>query len=132
MGERLKIGELAQRTGVSVRSLRYYEDQGLLAAERSPSGQRHYDPEAVERVDLLKQLYAAGLTSRAIAEVLPCVHAPSAQTNEDAFVRMLEQRERLRSNIEELQATLRSLDEILDANRRWRADSAVDAVAARA
>jgi DNA-binding transcriptional MerR regulator len=132
MEERLKIGELAERTGVSVRSLRYYEDQGLLAAERTPSRQRHYAPDAVERVELLKQLYAAGLTSRAILEVLPCVHAPSAQTNEDAFVRMLEQRERLRSNIEELQATLRSLDEILDANRRWRADLAGDAVAARA
>lgn len=132
MEERLKIGELAERTGVSVRSLRYYEDQGLLAAERSPSGQRHYAPDAVERVELLKQLYAAGLTSRAILEVLPCVHAPSAQTNDDAFVRMLEQRERLRSNIEELQATLRSLDEILDVNRRWRAVLAGDGVAAQA
>lgn len=132
MEERLKIGELAKRTGVSVRSLRYYEDQGLLAAERSPSGQRHYAPDAVERVELLKQLYAAGLTSRAILEVLPCVHAPSAQTNDDAFVRMLEQRERLRSNIEELQATLRSLDEILDVNRRWRAVLAGDGVAAQA
>lgn len=81
---------------------------------------------------LLKQLYAAGLTSRAISEVLPCVHAPSTQTNDDAFVRMLEQRERLSSNIEELQATLRSLDKILDANRRWRAVLAGDAVAADA
>ncbi|HEX5919847.1 MAG TPA: MerR family transcriptional regulator [Nocardioides sp.] len=132
MEERLRIGELAELTGVSVRSLRYYEDQGLLVAERSPSGQRHYAPDAVERVVLLKQLYAAGLTSRAISEVLPCVHAPSTQTNDDAFVRMLEQRERLSSNIEELQATLRSLDKILDANRRWRAVLAGDAVAADA
>ncbi|MGH3121741.1 MAG: MerR family DNA-binding transcriptional regulator, partial [Streptosporangiaceae bacterium] len=34
----MRIGELASKTGASVRSLRYYEQQGLLAAERSPSG----------------------------------------------------------------------------------------------
>ena len=69
----MRIGELATRTGVSVRALRYYEEQGLLVSERSPSGQRHYPDEAVDRVRLIQQLYAAGLPSRSIAELLPCV-----------------------------------------------------------
>jgi DNA-binding transcriptional MerR regulator len=69
----MRIGELATRAGVSVRSLRYYEQQNLLAAERSPSGQRHYSESAVDRVRLIQQLYAAGLSSKAILELLPRV-----------------------------------------------------------
>ena len=69
----MRVGELAARTGVSVRALRYYEEQHLLSAERSSSGQRHYPESAVDRVQLIQQLYAAGLSSRTIAELLPCV-----------------------------------------------------------
>ncbi|MFC7375809.1 MULTISPECIES: MerR family DNA-binding transcriptional regulator [unclassified Brachybacterium] len=43
----MRIGEVAQRAGVSVR---YYEQQGLVSAERSPSGQRLYTADVVERV----------------------------------------------------------------------------------
>ena len=38
----MRIGELSKRTGVSSRSLRYYEEQGLLTSSRSDAGQRHY------------------------------------------------------------------------------------------
>ena len=38
----MRIGELARRTGVSVRSLRYYETQGLLRSDRTPGGHREY------------------------------------------------------------------------------------------
>lgn len=38
----MRVGELSRRTGASVRSLRYYEECGLLASERAASGQRHY------------------------------------------------------------------------------------------
>ncbi|MET4924716.1 MerR family transcriptional regulator [Streptomyces sp. PSRA5] len=69
----MRVGELAARTGVSVRALRYYEEQNLLSAERSPSGQRHYPGSAVDRVRLIQQLYAAGLSSRTIVELMPCV-----------------------------------------------------------
>ena len=41
------IGELSARSGVSPRSLRYYEQQGLLASTRGDNGYRHYDDEAV-------------------------------------------------------------------------------------
>ncbi|MFR0359417.1 MerR family transcriptional regulator [Streptomyces sediminimaris] len=69
----MRIGELASRTGVSVRALRYYEEQSLLSPERSSSGQRRYPESAVHRVQLIQQLYAAGLSSKTIAELLPCV-----------------------------------------------------------
>ena len=48
----MKIGELAQQAGVSVRALRYYEEQGLLSPERTPSGQRRYTEDTVEVVRL--------------------------------------------------------------------------------
>ncbi|MDN4174088.1 MerR family transcriptional regulator [Nocardioides sp. SOB77] len=117
----MRIGELAERSGASVRSLRYYEEQGLLTSERSASGQRHYDEDAVERVALLRKLYAAGLTSRVITELMPCVHAPSLETSDVAFARMLAERERLEAHIAELTATLRALDDVIAINRRWRA-----------
>ncbi|MFH9068726.1 MerR family transcriptional regulator [Streptomyces alboflavus] len=69
----MRIGELAAATGVSVRALRYYEEQDLLVANRSPSGQRHYPDTAVERVQLIQQLYAAGLASKTVVKVLPCI-----------------------------------------------------------
>ena len=71
----MRIGDLATSTRVSVRALRYYEEQGLLVSQRSGSGQRLYGNAAVDRVRLIQQLYAAGLSSRTILEFLPCIHA---------------------------------------------------------
>ncbi|AFR10485.1 MerR family transcriptional regulator [Nocardiopsis alba] len=69
----MRIGEVAEKAGVSVRALRYYEEQRLLPAERGPGGQRHYPDTAVARVELIQRLYSAGLPSRVVREVLPCV-----------------------------------------------------------
>ena len=69
----MRIGELSRRTGVSVRLLRYYEDQGLLAPARLPSGYRDYDGGAVEQVQLIRVLLAAGLSTAKIARALPGV-----------------------------------------------------------
>ncbi len=54
---RLQIGDVAERTGLSLRSVRYYEEVGLLpAAERSPGGFRLYDDAAVQRLLVIKQM----------------------------------------------------------------------------
>ncbi len=60
----MRIGELAERTGVSVRSLRYYEEQGLLDSERSSGGHRHYTEHEIDRVEYLQRLYAPGCPAR--------------------------------------------------------------------
>lgn len=113
----MRIGELAERAGVSVRSLRYYEEQGLLTSDRSRSGQRHYTEDAVERVRFLRRLYAAGLSSRTIVEVLPCVDSPSAENTDAAYLRMVEERDHLTAHIEELIRTRDALDHLIEANR---------------
>ncbi|WP_329115865.1 MerR family transcriptional regulator [Streptomyces sp. NBC_01465] len=70
----MKIGELARATGVSVRLLRYYEEQGLLEARRTPGGQRTYADDAPQVVHRIRAFLDAGLPTRVIRELLPCVH----------------------------------------------------------
>jgi DNA-binding transcriptional MerR regulator len=116
----VRIGELASRAGVSVRSLRYYEEQGLLTSTRSASGQRHYTDEEVERVGFIQRLYAAGLSSRTIAELLPCVDAPSEETSDAALERMAEERDRLSEHIADLIRTREALDGLMTTARAHR------------
>ncbi|GGU87603.1 MerR family transcriptional regulator [Streptomyces albospinus] len=68
----MHIGELARRTGASTRSLRYYEQRGLLCARRDPNGYRSYDAESVETVARIRELLATGLNTDTIRALLPC------------------------------------------------------------
>ncbi|ARQ72006.1 MerR family transcriptional regulator [Streptomyces marincola] len=116
----MRIGDLAARTGASIRSLRYYEEQGLLTSNRSPGGQRHYTEAHAERVFFLQRLYAAGLSSRVIAELLPCVDAPSERNSEAAFERMAREHDRLTEHIADLVRTRDALDKLMAAHRAHR------------
>jgi DNA-binding transcriptional MerR regulator len=75
----MRIGELARATGVSTRSLRYYEEQGLLPANRRTNGYRDYDEQAVRQVAFIQDLYNAGLRSEIIRQILPCAGMTSPQ-----------------------------------------------------
>ncbi|MET9073401.1 MerR family transcriptional regulator [Streptomyces sp. NPDC004232] len=121
----MRIGELAARTDVSVRSLRYYEEQGLLASSRSASGQRHYTEAEVERVRFIQRLYAAGLSSRTISELLPCVDTPSEGNYDAALERMAQERDRLSEHIDELVRTRTALDVLMATARAHRESHAL-------
>ncbi|HEY0240534.1 MAG TPA: MerR family transcriptional regulator [Friedmanniella sp.] len=101
----MRIGDLAKQTGASVRSLRYYEEQGLLVAQRTGTGQRTYSDDAVARVRLLRQLYNAGLTSTTIATLLPCVDSPSAASTRDSIALMEREHARLGQQVADLTTT---------------------------
>ena len=107
----MRIGELAGRTGVSVRALRYYEQQGLLASVRSTSGQRHYPESAADRVHLIQNLYAAGLSSRTILDLLPCVEAEVSTPESRA--RLVAERDRIDRQIADLTRTRDRLDAVI-------------------
>ncbi len=107
----MRIGELAERAGVSVRSLRYYESQGLLSPERSPSGQRRYDAGAVEKVRFFQDMYAAGLTSRNIAQLMPCID--SGHTDAEQRRMLHAERDRIAEKAAQLRSALTRLDEII-------------------
>jgi DNA-binding transcriptional MerR regulator len=108
----IRIGEVARGAGVSVRAVRYYEQQGLLSAERSPSGQRLYPRDTIDRVRFFQKMYAAGLTSRNIAELLPCVD--SGHTDADQRAMLHTERERIRAKIADLRTVLRRLDQVIE------------------
>lgn len=107
----MRIGELAARTGVSVRALRYCEEQRLLAAERSPSGQRHYPDTAVDRVRLIQQLYAAGLSSRSILDLPPCV--VDGEGTPELLDRLSAERDRIDRQIGDLAGARDRLDTVI-------------------
>jgi DNA-binding transcriptional MerR regulator len=74
--DHMRIGELAERTGTSRRLLRYYEEQELIGAERRPNGYRDYDERLVDRVLQIRGLLEAGLPTRMIKRILPCLTVP--------------------------------------------------------
>jgi DNA-binding transcriptional MerR regulator len=113
----MRIGELSERTGASVRSLRYYESQGLLRSERTPSGQRIYGEDAIDYVHLIRVFLAAGLPSRRILEMMPCMR--SGTTTREQREMLDGERRRIDEQIAELTtARDRLLDVIEDAARR--------------
>ncbi|MDP9366578.1 MAG: MerR family transcriptional regulator [Chloroflexota bacterium] len=65
------IGELAERTGVTPRTIRYYEGLGLLRpGDRTAGGFRRYGDEHVARLQVIDRLKALGLTLGEVAEVI--------------------------------------------------------------
>ncbi|TDD58196.1 MerR family transcriptional regulator [Kribbella antibiotica] len=64
------IGELALRAGVTVKAVRYYSDLGLLDSWRTTSGHRRYDEDALDRLELIRQLRALGIDVPTVRAVL--------------------------------------------------------------
>jgi DNA-binding transcriptional MerR regulator len=115
-GGTVRIGDLSAVTGASARSLRYYEEQGLLVSERSPGGQRHYPPSAVERVTLIQSLLSAGLNSATITDVLPCITDQEIRTPWLAD-RLTEELDRVRKQIDGLTRTQKILADLVEQYR---------------
>ncbi|MFF4233192.1 MerR family transcriptional regulator [Streptomyces sp. NPDC001820] len=65
------IGELARRTGLTVKTIRFYSDRGIVApTDRSPAGYRLYDIDAVARLELVRTLRELGLDLPTIRKVV--------------------------------------------------------------
>jgi DNA-binding transcriptional MerR regulator len=108
----MRIGELARRTGVSVRSIRHYDLNGLLEADRSENGYREFDESAVARVRRIKRLISDGLT---VEEVLPMAECLASSISEEQFCTHL---------LELYEEKLRELDGEIAALHRKRANLA--------
>ncbi|MFD9410651.1 MerR family transcriptional regulator [Streptomyces sp. NPDC059989] len=115
----MRIGELAARSGVSERSLRYYEQQGLLVSDRTPGGHRDFSERAVDRVIRIQELYAAGLHSTKIARILPCMRdedgGPSVRATPALVAELTTERERIDRMIGDLLRSREVLDEVIVA-----------------
>ena len=114
----MRIGELARRTGVRERSLRYYEEQGLLGPERTPAGYRVYAESDVDVVRHVRMLLEAGLNTRFIRNVLPCMVdtgdglAPGCP---ELLPHLRNERDRITVAIDGLATARTLLDEVIEA-----------------
>jgi DNA-binding transcriptional MerR regulator len=95
----MRIGLLSQRTATSRRLLRYYEEQGLIGSDREANGYRDYDEALVDRVLQIRGLLAAGLPTRIIKQILPCLTGPRSLVFDDATPEMLAMLERERDGM---------------------------------
>jgi DNA-binding transcriptional MerR regulator len=84
----MRIGELSRRSGVSARSLRYYEMHGLLSADRESNGYREYDESAVERAKTIQALFAMDFPREVVHTVLACT-GDAAPAAHDALAEQL-------------------------------------------
>jgi DNA-binding transcriptional MerR regulator len=69
------IGELAERTGTSTRTLRYYEEHGLVRAQRDGNGYRRYDDAELRMVSEIRALLAVGFGVDDIKPFVECLRA---------------------------------------------------------
>lgn len=113
----MRIGKLADASGVSARSLRYYEGLGLIRSERTAGGWRDFDDSIVERVVMIQHLFAAGLCSATINELLPCLEAPPEERT-DVMEKLLTQ------EVQRLETKRRDIDRELDTLQALLADVA--------
>ncbi|MFC5911447.1 redox-sensitive transcriptional activator SoxR [Streptacidiphilus monticola] len=81
LADQLTIGELAARSGLATSALRYYEQLGLISANRTTGGQRRYQRSMLRRVAFVRAAQRVGLSleeAGAALSRLPADHAPTA------------------------------------------------------
>jgi DNA-binding transcriptional MerR regulator len=110
----MRIGELARRTEVPARLLRYYEDQGLLTPDRQVNGYRDYAPDDVPRVLQIRGLIDAGVPTAIIREILPCLEDPATIRIKDPSPEVVDALERRRDQMDaRIQCLARNRDAII-------------------
>jgi DNA-binding transcriptional MerR regulator len=118
----VRIGQLAERTDVPPRLLRYYEAQGLIRPDRSANGYRDYAESLVDRVAQIRGLLDAGLPTKIIKEILPFLDNPCTIHVTDATPELIEtlerERDRMDSRIRCLTRNRDAIGAYLDAVRR--------------
>lgn len=99
-GQRLKIGEVARRSGVGIEALRFYEKGGLLdKPSRTYSGYRVYGPEVLDRLMFIKRAQSLGFSLNEIKQIIADARrgeSPCDEVREIVSRRLAELDERLR------------------------------------
>ncbi len=112
----MQIGQLAKKTGISIRMLRYYEDQGLIIPMRSESGYRIYNTKDEERVRRIRILTKAGLNLQAISLLLPCISVEQLDVDpcEQVIDSLKNELDNINKKIENLQISQQYLSDYLN------------------
>jgi len=104
----LTIGRVAEHTGITVETLRFYEKQGLIdTPQRSASGYRQYPAETLKRLRFIQRAKQVGFTLKDIAELLDLRREPGTSCTDIKI--------RATQKIEEVDRRIRDLTQIRDA-----------------
>ncbi|MFJ6687124.1 MerR family transcriptional regulator [Streptomyces werraensis] len=118
----MKISEVSRVTGVSARSLRHYENEGLIVPGRFSNGFRDYCQSTVDRVLVIRSLLESGLPVRLIREFLSHLNSGSDADTEEVCAEFLREvhsyRDRLAARIAVLSHQQAALDAYLREARR--------------
>ncbi|MEP7091277.1 MAG: redox-sensitive transcriptional activator SoxR [Nocardioidaceae bacterium] len=106
----LTIGEVAERSGVTTSALRYYEQQGLIASERTGGNQRRFRRATLRRVAFIRSAQRVGLTLEEIAEALGTLPEGRTPTKADWARLSRSWRPRIDAQIERLERLRAKLD----------------------
>ncbi len=109
----LTVGEVATRAGVSTSALRFYEREGLVAAERSDGGQRRYRRDVLRRIAFIRAAQRVGLSLDEIREALDALPSSRTPTRSDWTRLSRSWRPRLDARIAELQRLRDGLDQCI-------------------
>lgn len=113
----LTIGKLADRAGVNVETVRYYQRVGLIDEPPKPlQGFRYYPVETVDRIRFIKRAQQLGFSLKEIGELL---ELGSGQC-QDVRVRAERKRDQIIRQLEDLEALKATLDELIDACKSGR------------
>jgi MerR family redox-sensitive transcriptional activator SoxR len=106
----LSVGEVAERSGVAISALHFYEAQGLIRSWRNAGNQRRYAREVLRRVALIKVAQRTGISLAAIREALQTLPNERTPTGEDWRRLSAEWRADLNDRIERLTRLRDQLD----------------------
>lgn len=109
--DRIPMGEVARRSGFAASALRYYESQGLIAAERSPGGRRTFERSVLRRLAFIRAASNVGLSLEEIRAELAAL--PSERTPTKADWHRISKHWRVR--LDEQVAALERLRDSLDS-----------------
>ncbi|MCA8929351.1 MAG: Cu(I)-responsive transcriptional regulator [Alphaproteobacteria bacterium] len=116
----MNIGDAATRTGLPVKTIRYYEDIGLIAAERGANGYRLFDRKAVRKLHFLQRARALGFTleeTRTLLSLYEDEHRSSADVKAivETKIAMID---RKLAELQSLRAALTHLADACDGDQR--------------
>ncbi|WP_131735843.1 MerR family transcriptional regulator [Actinomadura roseirufa] len=114
----MRIGEASRASGASARSLRYYEDEGLIVPGRHDNGFRDYCQSTIDQVLVIRSLLESGLPVRLIRELLPGHTAGAFAGAEAVCTEFLDEVESHRDRLAARIAVLRGQQAALDAYLR--------------
>lgn len=110
----LTIAEVAEASGISAHTLRYYERIGLVEVGRDNAGHRRYDRDALARVVFVTRLRASDMPIRTIRRYVELVRRGSV-TEPERLALMQDHRATIQRRLQEMQAALAVIDYKIDA-----------------